>query len=86
MQLLNQSFNTDASCRLEDRILGLTQQTVDLKNKYDNLLRSKALCETERNQLRRKYQELRLLLVPTLSMERLATPVDDELIKASFFI
>nr|CDS27244.2 hypothetical transcript [Hymenolepis microstoma] len=64
---------------LEDRILGLTEQMLDLKDKYDKLLRSKALCKIESDQIRRKYVELRSLIFPNLSLEKVAT---HELMKA----
>lgn len=56
--------------RLEDRVLGLTQQLTDLQKRNDELLRSRALCKVERERILRRYQELHRVGFPTMRIEK----------------
>uniref|UniRef100_A0A5K3FEI3 WD_REPEATS_REGION domain-containing protein n=1 Tax=Mesocestoides corti TaxID=53468 RepID=A0A5K3FEI3_MESCO len=56
--------------RLENRLQGLTNQLVDLKIKYNALLKSKASCDLERSRILRKYKKLRQVKFSSIKVEQ----------------
>ncbi|VDD76104.1 unnamed protein product [Mesocestoides corti] len=54
----------------ENRLQGLTNQLVDLKIKYNALLKSKASCDLERSRILRKYKKLRQVKFSSIKVEQ----------------